>query len=864
MKRILAAILAVSIGLANTYCVSAKNLSDENLLQKFQEIGCIWEAKDYDLEKDITRGEFATLLAKMGNKSYVGGLDKTSDVHIQKADKETFFDDVTGTEEETEAIVGKVYEYDFYSAVQAAVADGIMRIYDDGSFAPEKAISLDEVCYGLVKLLGYSQIAEYNGGYPDGYRKVTSELDLLKGVNLSFSSFVSGREMLEILENCIECDIMIPKLKNGVWLFEEQKDTNILEEVFGVYNIKGRINANEYSSVLGDSKVGEGKVMVSDTLMNIGDSGADFLLGYEADVYYRDDDGEYTILWLEPERESEVFIYAEDLENYSERVLEYTDENGKLKKANISQQVMVIYNGVALPIYDDSDFLPETGDITLIDEDNNSKYDIVIISSYDNYVVESVDFEDGILYDSLGRSFKWNENAEIKILSENFTALSEADITQSCVLSVAVSKDGSLITFIVNTKNMSGKIEGVKEEDGVLIVSIDGKEYKFDGFYNDNKEKIIVGMEGTFFFDIDGKIAYFTAGNIGNWKVGYIIKKYIDEEDVFTLKMFDGELKEIKTEETIKVDGIKCEGAERINNMCMADKLFLYKLNAEGHITVIDYPSDGMPSEKESEYSLRAMNQITSKTWYRTSISSFNNKFMVSNNTKVFVLPENKLEYDKYLLTDKSYFQSRTYSGLKAFGIGDDCEYADFVIYDIASDPYEIVESGAYSVIAGISEGLDEDDEIVNILNYYDMSGKLNSTQISEEVDISVLGVGDVVQMSVVENEIKGINLSFDYSEKATGEGTDNQYIKSFYTYAHRKIGKTLYLGNGSGNVSDVYKLDVIPVVCPVYIFDMEKKMMKTGSVADIVDYERNKTEYTRFFLRLSSGVPNVIVVWEE
>ena len=79
----------------------------------------------------------------------------------------------------------------------------ILELLSDKGFdykqTPKSVINdlIDEVCYGLVKLLGYSQIAEYNGGYPDGYRKVTSELDLLKGVNLSFSSFVSGREMLE-------------------------------------------------------------------------------------------------------------------------------------------------------------------------------------------------------------------------------------------------------------------------------------------------------------------------------------------------------------------------------------------------------------------------------------------------------------------------------------------------------------------------------------------------------------------------------------------------------------------------------------------------------------------------------------------
>ena len=50
---------------------------------------------------------------------------------------------------------------------------------------------------------------------------------------------------------------------------------------------------------------------------------------------------------------------------------------------------MVIYNGVAVSQYNNADFMPETGDVTLINTDRDSYYDIALIMDYKNYFIAS-------------------------------------------------------------------------------------------------------------------------------------------------------------------------------------------------------------------------------------------------------------------------------------------------------------------------------------------------------------------------------------------------------------------------------------------------------------------------------------------
>ena len=371
MKRITVFLLSLAMLFSQSVYVLAQESKNEDLYAKLQALGCLWDAERYEPSENVTRGEFASLLNKLTDGNVLSDKNRTSDM-VKDEDE-------------------------FYGEVQKAVSRGLMRVYDDGSFAPGKNISLDDVCYGFVNILGYGKFAEKSGAFPKGYEIAAEEIGILKGIKGNYANYVNEDNMLKIIDNALQCDMMVLRYSGSNPEYVVEKDTNLLKKRLSVYKEKGRITANEYSGILGGG-VGEGNFEIGGKIMSVGKTDAAMLLGYNAEVYYRDNDGEYEALWIDLKDNSELFIYAEDVKDYSNRTIKY-DNGREIKKANISQKAKVIYNGVAVSEYGREDIMIKTGDITLLKENGAAEYDIVIIASYDNYVAENVDFDKCVIYD---------------------------------------------------------------------------------------------------------------------------------------------------------------------------------------------------------------------------------------------------------------------------------------------------------------------------------------------------------------------------------------------------------------------------------------------------------------------------------
>ena len=112
MKRITVFLLSLAMLLSQSVYVLAQDTENEDLYAKLQALDCLWDAEKYEPSKNVTRGEFASLLNKLTNGNLQSDKNRTSDM-VKTEDK-------------------------FYEEVQKAVSRGLMRVYDDGSFAPGK------------------------------------------------------------------------------------------------------------------------------------------------------------------------------------------------------------------------------------------------------------------------------------------------------------------------------------------------------------------------------------------------------------------------------------------------------------------------------------------------------------------------------------------------------------------------------------------------------------------------------------------------------------------------------------------------------------------------------------------------------
>ena len=73
---------------------------------------------------------------------------------------------------------------DYWGAgsIYALYSLGIVNGDENGNFNPELNISLQEAVKIMVSSLGYTAVANQNGGYPSGYMREASRLKLLKEI----------------------------------------------------------------------------------------------------------------------------------------------------------------------------------------------------------------------------------------------------------------------------------------------------------------------------------------------------------------------------------------------------------------------------------------------------------------------------------------------------------------------------------------------------------------------------------------------------------------------------------------------------------------------------------------------------------
>jgi len=92
--------------------------------------------------------------------------------------------------------------------VRLAIEQGWMTGYVDGTFRPEQAISLEEGCAALLKMLDYDPSA-LKGAYPSAQLSKASSIGLLDGVSASQGSQLT-------IQDCVELFLIFSPPKTAV------------------------------------------------------------------------------------------------------------------------------------------------------------------------------------------------------------------------------------------------------------------------------------------------------------------------------------------------------------------------------------------------------------------------------------------------------------------------------------------------------------------------------------------------------------------------------------------------------------------------------------------------------------------------
>lgn len=543
-----------------------------------------YEDGTFKPDGDITRAEFAAVVCRLL------GLEETAN----GAKGQQVFNDVPG---------------DHWASGYVALASqqGIVNGYGDGNFGPEDKVLYEQAIKMIVAALGYTPMAEVNGGYPGGFQIVAAQRGILANVSGGATGVAATRSIVaQMSYNALEVPIMGQTSFGTDISFTATE--NLLLNKLNVTKFEGTIEQTPAS----DDTIKDGKVQVKyeRQVTAVKDN-------YTAQRYYMnkaEDDANpsdvYGTSMTDTRYKKATINVASDIKATAESYLDYnvvmyvdnaTDSDATLiavypktsKNSDVSFKTKDIYNSKT-DLKAGSDTI--TGTVAVYtdkDADKYDKHDVEISKVYVNGRQQtSVDVKVGSTTISAGQSIK--KIAEMKTVLDYYLRDADgvdADVKLVCNTSgdefniVYITDYQDLVVDSINEKNttVTGKSSD-KTSNLISKVKFDEDEYK--GRYSIVKD----GAAATF-ADIKVDDVLSIAGYVNDSKeLEYGVVIITSEKASGSVTTYDEDDKTItvggKAYDYNKYIGDKI-GQDGSNGIKLGDEVTLY-VNARGYVVDMD------------------------------------------------------------------------------------------------------------------------------------------------------------------------------------------------------------------------------------------------------------------------------------
>ena len=775
-------------------------------------------------------------------------------------------------------------------AVEIAYLHGIMRGDTDGYFNPNMSATFPEAAKCVASLLGYSQMAEEKGGYPAGYIMVASQIGLLRGIKTYADDFITLEDFSMMMYNALNVPLLrLTSIGGDKSEYTKDKDFTLLTEYFNLAKKSGIVEATPITALDNSDGLREGRVKINGVIYKEGESKASLYLGYYIDFYCTIDKNneniESTIIYAaNVESRNQTFtVDAEDITGIalnSDRSITLTYEQGKRTglRVGISNNAYVIYNGKAWLSYDIQELIPLMGSITLLDNSNLGKYNIVFVEAFEDVIAGQITVNDPTVI-AIDKSDPADPTKPFRVfldpadsdyvldMKKDDANITVRDLQQYDVLSVFESKNEGIKYRKVYAARST--VTGIPDEISEKTIVVGGRTYPLSKEYRNRLEQdgtAITFDANTFLLNFKNEITgIIEVTHYVNY--GFIrgVSKESDIKD-YSVRLWDIDKDVWKTVNIAKKLHIDDGTGERIatdtdiRNLEMKPVRFM--LNASGEIYSINIPvPDADPAEPPRSYQLlgglSAYGVNGSFTFY-----------YFSTTTTAITIP---LEVENY--TNEKYY-------LKSVRVDDRATVSTLDFYDVEHFKVGLAIHRASAragtgnipvVVKKISSALDEDGEIALKIDGY-QEGRDISHTLSEEATkmVAEKGIkpGDIVHADI---NSKGLMLSVELihsagSEVLAGEGGygtgsfgGNPYVWNGFYVVGRVLNVDLssrlftveFIGNDGNSVKQAW-----PVPGPILV-NKDNRNFTSGSINDlqvgqlIVYHYR---EYARF-IQIFDGV---------
>lgn len=719
------------------------------------------------------------------------------------------------------------YSDENIGAYRALYWGGYISGDENKMYRPNDLLTYNEAITFIINAMGYRPFAKRNGGYPAGYLYTANKYNLLSGLRGSGNNPIPFCDLYRIIEASVLANAVTYRyaINEEDSSFSLNENLSILEELYGYKYVKGVVTGNENTRLNDQDSTGIdryqiriGKTIYDTPGKEFGDYLGRTVYGYAK----KDDFGNYDIVHVElvPGANKEFKLSADEIykNKTTNTKIFYEDENYEEDYINLAGTKMsIVYNGKSITgeTYGQlKDVMPDAGYILGVDNTGDSVVDVLFIYEYENFVVGAIDTIKYEITDKFIGTKKVKLDSykdEVRIYDESGESLSFGDIKAGDVLSVMESMNSTDYKLIIAYK--VGKIvEGSISEITDDKYKIGDEYYKraenlkdYNALSPTPQKLLSVGLNATFFLDLEGKIANYETTVTTDLTYGFLAgvgsESGLDNRIYVKIYNQSGNWIEAEVAEKVRVDkkiyditksaDFNTTKGTLENTTYGKGNVILYKLSGD-KITEIDTATgDGVLTVVSDGTELFKRGSIAYEkgTMPRDS-------FIIKSDMLVFKTPD-----PAALLADTEIYQVQTGLGSKALftsnASNDDNEKIDgYVAYKVgpATDvnaatcillknvaslqqaPNVSTAGSALSIYLETTEVIDKEGERrkkIYVLNNGEKQGYIvdetklgyrsGSTTIPFNLTDANLGVGDIIQYSL--NNITGMieNISIAY-----------------------------------------------------------------------------------------------------
>lgn len=732
-------------------------------------------------------------------------------------------------------------------------ASGYVRVaYDkkiilgmgDGTFAPDDPITYEQAVKMIVCTLGREAAANDKGGYPGGYILEANDINLTRNATMSPTNGPAPRGMVaQLVFNSLE----IKFLERSVSGAMVQVDKTLLNDMLKVKKFTNYMVTDVDGIVGAASNAREGELVLESgndssvyTYKNaISNAAAKDMVGVYVSGYYKvnTETEERVLLQIgaSSSRSDEIVVNSDDIEKISGRRLEYwidRDNDIKTKIAKISENARLIYNGVTFNYLTAIDvpseqrnlgywlsywFEPDSdgfinGKVRFVDAESDGEFDAVFIDDYEVYVIKTpVSTNDATYSKNYVIADYYDASRKIQIdpyAQENTVNIYNArtgakmnieSIKAMNVVSVAASRDYTNFTCYVSTDTITGSISSVSMNKDEYMIG--KKEYKLTDEFKNAVDKDLTFIEleasGTFYLDMNGKIAAANLTAVDNGNYMYIIRAGKNDimgdnasAEVIALSGSPSTPERIRVASSVRINDKNYTNADDVVDV-LKKSAGMLKSNQDGFSSEYSQLAKvkigtGKDGQKEIT-SIKTAARLGDNGWelkvggnassselriiqeYKNLLysesSGFQNQVLINDSTQVLVVPTKRTDKTSYSRSvGKRAFSTGSSYQIEAYDISGN--YAKVVVVYGDSADVEIKNDTPASLVKSNTEmKSDISDDTVRKIQVYENNSLVVYETENNSDEYAALQPGDVVRFGF--NGSGQIN-KFEYQVRAS------------------------------------------------------------------------------------------------